>query len=122
MSKTTDELFNLLDNALSNDKVKKDLLEILKKEAKADGTWIIFDEEQDEKILVPNNVNIEVVTKALFKEYFEDIDFGVYRVMIAIGDVQDKKHGLLIAKYCFATLWYNKSCELNTIDFHTEMR
>lgn len=122
MLDSTNELFDKLDIVLSNDKVKEDVSKILIEGANSDGTLFTFGDENERKVLVPNNVNIEIITKALFKEYFEEVDFGVYRVMVAIGGIEGKRYGVLFARYFFATLWYNKNCELNTIDFHIEMR
>ncbi|AFY54617.1 hypothetical protein Riv7116_2085 [Rivularia sp. PCC 7116] len=42
--------------------------------------------------------------------------------MVAIGGITSQKHGILTAKYCFATLYYNDERQLFTMDFHEGMR
>lgn len=79
-------------------------------------------ELEEEIISVPENIPITIVTKVFLKEYFEDVGFGAYRVQVAIGGIENKEFGILSARFCFATLYYNEEPSLITIDFHKKMR
>jgi hypothetical protein len=105
-----------MDQILPDIHILKDVSRILWQEAKGEI------ELEEGVVSVPEGTAIEMVTKAFFKEYFEEIKFGTYRVQVAIGGVQDQKFGMLYAKYCFATLYYNEKANLVTLDFHKDMR
>ena len=71
---------------------------------------------------IPEGTSIMVITKAFFKEYIDEIGFGTFRVMAALGSVTKKKSGLIEAEHGFFTLYYDDNAELLTTDFHTEVR
>jgi uncharacterized ParB-like nuclease family protein len=113
----TTEIIKGLDKILSDAQIIRDISHILWGETASTEV-----ELNGSKIVVPLNEPIDIVTKAFFKEYF-DIGYGnCYRVQIAIGGVVDQSYGLLCAKYCFATLYYNEKQLVITVDFHSEMR
>ncbi len=113
-------LTQAIDNALPDHQVIADIRRILEDESGGKAE-VAVEVEEDTWEEIPVNAPIQVVTKAFFKEYFE-IGFGSFRVLMAIGGVQDEKFGLLSAKYCFATIYYDKAGQLITVDFHKEMR
>ncbi|MEO0844399.1 MAG: hypothetical protein AAF063_36865, partial [Cyanobacteria bacterium J06643_5] len=115
---TTSRLYLLLDETLPDEQIIQDLSDRIWNDKELKGINI---ELNDQWKFVPENTPISIVTKALFKEYY-DIPFGTYKVMVAIGGITSQKHGILKAKYCFATLYYNDDCQICSIDFHEEMR
>lgn len=115
---STSRLYSLLDQTLPDEQIIKDLSDRIWNDKELRGINIELNEEWK---FVPENTPINIVTKALFKEYY-DIPFGTYTVMVAIGGIKSQKHGILTAKYCFATLYYNDECQLFSMDFHEEMR
>ena len=109
----------VIDDALSDDQVVKDVLGALQDEKEPEWTTIEF---ENGDVRFPANPQITIVTKAYVVERY-DIGFGSgYRIQVAVGGVQEQAFGILKAKYCFATLYYNHSREAITIDFHKEMR
>ncbi len=115
---STPRLYLLLDEILPDKQIIQDLSNRIWNDKELKGSYI---ELGGEWKFVPDNAPIDIVTKALFKEYY-DIPFGRYKVMVAIGGITSQQHGFLTAKYCFATLYYNDDCQLFTMDFHQEMR
>ncbi len=94
----------------------------------ADLAGVIWDEGggtiefDDGQLFIPSGVQLEVIAKSLHT-YSYDIGFGHhYQVQVAIGGVTSLEHGIVDARYCFATLFYNLALKLITIDFHREMR
>ena len=114
----TDTLFHLLDETLSDFQINEDLLKQLRSST-ANGHAVI--EIEGARVRVPLNVDFMVVTKAVFKDRYNS-GFGVFRAQVAIGDVIDHEDGDVIAKYCFATLYYDENCNLISSDFHRNLR
>lgn len=114
----TSNLFSMLDKALPDEQIIKDLSNTIWQEKESGGIDIEVD---DRKQFIPENISFDIVTKALFKEHY-NLGFGTYRVMVAIGGIKSCKHGVLIANCCFATLYYNDKCQVITVDFHDNMR
>lgn len=109
-----------INEALPDEQIGKDISNILQKYAKQGGVEVELSE--DKLLVIPENVPIDIVTKSFFKEYY-DINFrSGYRVQVAIGGIQNQKYGILYAKYCFATLYYNEESKMLTIDFHKDMK
>ena len=108
---TTSRLYLLLDETLPDEQIVQDLSDIIWNDKELKGINI---ELNDEWKFVPENTPISIVTKALFKEYY-DIPFGTYKVMVAIGRITNNKDELT-AEYCFATLYYNDHCQLFSMD------
>jgi hypothetical protein len=73
------------------------------------------------RVIPDDDVSLDIITKCVFKEH-KNIDFGTYRVMIAVGGIEEQKYGSIDPKYFFATLYYDRDCALTTLDFHQEMR
>lgn len=113
-------LTQAIDNALPDHQVIADIRRILEDES-GGKAGVAVEVEEDAWEEIPVNAPIHVVTKAFFKEYF-GIGFGSIRVQVAVGEVQEEEIGTLLAKYCFATIYYNKAGQLITVDFHKEMR
>jgi hypothetical protein len=106
-----------MDAVLPDDRILMDVARIIGRERK--GGQICVEEDY---IDLAGDPKIDLVTKSLFKEYF-DISFGSgYRVQVAVGGVKDRASGILFAGYFFATLYYNLECQLVTVDFHKQMR
>ena len=72
---------------------------------------------------MPIDTRIDIITKAVFKEYVE-MPFGAYKAQVAIGGVKKltDKERLHQAVYCFATLYYSEEGQMTTIDFHSQVR
>src|ERR1700742_1049265 len=103
----TESLTQVLDQILPDQFVLKDLSHILQIGEAA----IELDEES---LHIPLEAPLVVVRKVFLKEYFDDVGFGAYRVQVAIGGIQEQQFGVLVAKYCFATLFYNEKPSLIT--------
>jgi len=113
------DIGTVVDSMLPDKRVLNDVLLILQEEKGAEGTDIEFETGY---VRVPENPHVAVVTKAYLKEYY-DVAFGSgYRVQVAIGGVQEEQFGILKARYCFATLYYNCERKMITVDFHQDMR
>ncbi len=112
------KLEQLLDELLPDSKVIDDINQELA-EAYLDSAHAKSDEDT---ALVPIGVSITVITKAFFKEYLDEIGFGTFKVMLALGQVTKKKSGYIEAEHGFSTLHYSDVAELITVDFHAEMR
>jgi len=111
----SEELTNLLNKEIPNDKVLNDLWKILN-----EGDLRV---ELNEKwVDIPSETPVDIVTKAYFLETYDNIGFGVYRVLLAIGGFRENPHGFHTAGICFSTLYYDKNRELITLDFHEKFR
>jgi len=79
--------------------------------------------ELDEKwVPVPVDAHIELITKA-FCSVLRSFGFSTgFRVQVAIGGATEQAGSGWVAKYCFATLFFNAECVRFTVDFHTEIR
>lgn len=64
--------------------------------------------------------NFTVVTKACFKEKF-DIEFGVIRALVAIGECKEVG-GIVSASKCFTTLYFDEQLNLISMDYHKNFR
>ncbi|WP_414620672.1 hypothetical protein [Calothrix sp. CCY 0018] len=78
---STSRLFSVLDKALPDEKIIQDFSDRIWNDKELNGTYV---ELNNEWKFIPDNAPLDIVTKALFKEYFE-IPFGTYKVMVAIG-------------------------------------
>ncbi len=113
------DIGKVIDNFLPDERVLDDVFLLLREDQGPEGTAIEF---ETGRVRVPENPQVAVVTKAYLKEYY-DVGFGSgYRVQVAIGGVQEEQFGILKARYCFATLYYNCEREMITADFHQDMR
>ncbi len=117
---TADHLEQVLEEVLPDQQVLVDLQKILTPIAQNGVASIALDD--DKRVSLPPDSRMEIVTKAFFKEYYGRVGFGVFRVLIAIGGFSPDKHGIHRAEHCFATLYYNRRCQLITHDFHEEFR
>jgi hypothetical protein len=115
----TDELLRLIDKLLPDDRIISDFSKFILSNCR--GKHISIELDEDETQIVPVDVDIAIVTKAVLKEY-TSFTFGTYKVIVAVGGIQQEKYGRIIPKYCFATLYYNESCNLITLDFHEQIR
>lgn len=107
----------ILDDFIPDDKVQGDLLKIL-----WDDDPECEIELEQEKITVPRDTILEVVSKSYRHNNYQ-IGFGnYYATQVAIGGVKECRFGILYPKYCFATLFYNLERNLITTDVHSEMR
>ena len=107
-----------LDSALTDAQVIEDLRTILRQGA-VDG--VVRIELDEQWVPVPLETELVLVTKAFFKEY-QRSPFGTYKAQVAIVGIADHRHGVLEAKYCFATLYYNAKGVCFTTDFHRQER
>lgn len=111
-------VLSALDEILPDKKAIGDLREVLEDINRRHASIEIDDGE----VSVPTDVAVVLVTKAFFKEYFDRVGFGTYKVMVSLGMPHQQKSGVLKAPYCFATLYYTDTSELITIDFHSDLR
>ncbi len=109
-----------LDAVLPDERILRDLTQALAEAGGASSQDADIETEHGHVRISPD-AEKAIVTKAFFKEYY-DIPFGVYRVQVALGGVEKQQHGVLYARYCFATLYYNRRGEVITVDYHTDMR
>jgi len=107
---------SLLDELLPDEKIKQDLAGILWKDGE-DGSVEI----NEVWITIPFGCPLDITTKAYFKEYY-GINFGPYKVQIAIGGALETGYGPIEAKLCFATLYYNHEYQWFTVDFYDKWR
>ena len=107
-----------LDELLPDGKVQDDINQELA-EAYLDMDHSVLDKDA---VRIPVGVSITVVTKAFFKEYLDDVGFGTFKAMVALGKINKKKSGYIEAEHGFSTLYYSDAAQLITVDFHTEMR
>ena len=114
----TGSVLQYLDSLLPNDKVIQDIVNY---------TWgdenheVEVEVEDEMKVILSKPQPIEVVTKALYHEYFE-VSFGTgYRVLAALGGIKEIKFGVIYPTYCFMTLYYNSDLILLTADYHRKM-
>jgi hypothetical protein len=114
------DVIEYLDTVLSDQVVVDDLIKIL---SDPSVNWKIFlDEDKEGVISLPNDVPFEITTKCVLKEYY-DVGFGSsLRVTVAVGGVSSFGHGVIAAKYFFATMYYTIDSKLITLDYHKEMR
>jgi hypothetical protein len=109
----------LMDDLLPDAKIKEDLAQILWSEDDEDMGKVEIND--DEWITIPVNCELAITTKAFFKEYY-GINFGPFKVQVAIGGVEKEEFGILYAKYCFTTIYYNEETQWFSVDFYSEMR
>ena len=78
-------------------------------------------EVSGEKILIPEDVELCIVAK-VFYSYNFDIGFGNhYRVLVAIGGVEQVANGIVDASICFVLGYFNTNGGLITVDLNREM-
>jgi len=111
----SEKLTYLLNKEIPNEKVIDDLWDLLNESD-------LRVELNEKWVGIPRETQINIVTKAYFLETYENIGFGVYRVLLAIGGFKENPHGLHTAGICFSTLYYDKDRELITLDFHEKFR
>ena len=112
----------VLDEALPDEKIVRDILSMLREYTREGGVEIELDEGEGKTVFIPENPRVEIVTKVLLKEYY-DVNFrSGYRVQIALGGIKENKYGILSARYCFATLYYNLEKKFLSLDFHYSMK
>ena len=114
----THSLLHLLDETLGDSQIHEDLLKLLQT-AKINGDAVI--EIEGTRVRIPLNVGLFVVTKAVFKDLYNS-GFGTLRAQVAIGNVINHEDGEVVAKYCFATLYYDENGKLISNDFHKQLR
>jgi hypothetical protein len=118
----TEYLFEVIDEILPDKKIVYDFLNAISQlENQNSDSQVICIEVDDEEKYIPIDVDVKIITKAVFKEY-TDIGFGTYRVMIAVGGIDRQEYGIIFPKHFFATLYYGSDCNFITSDFHNEMR
>lgn len=117
----TDLVLQAMDTVLPDAKIVADCRAILG-QPECSGTATVCIEFDDGDVHIPLDVEIVVVSKAIFKKYHE-FGFGTgYRALVALGGLARIEQGIPEAKYCFMTLYYTAQSELLTEDFHKEMR
>jgi hypothetical protein len=114
------DVIQAIDLILPDPKIFEDVNNMLKK-YRASGQKKVQLEDEDISIAIPEGVQIDIVTKAFFNEYF-DINLGTgYRVQVAMGGIQKQKRGRVYPELCFATLFYDATRKMLMIDFHQNM-
>ena len=116
---STSRLCSLLDETLPDKQIIKDLSERVWQNKKLGGDYVSWGRE--EYMFIPENVPIDIVTKAFYKEYYEN-KFGTYKVMAAIGGITRLQHGTLEPGYCIAKLYYSDDCQVMEVLFQQTMR
>jgi hypothetical protein len=112
-------LVNKLGKLITTDQIREDLHTYLKSE-ETRAEWPV-ELENGAFITLHKNVEIDIVTVALFLEYFT-IGFGALRVLAALGGVKIAENGIVVPHIAFATLYYSAEGRLITVDFHYNMR
>jgi len=120
----TDDVLHSFDLILSDTKIIQDIAQQIDHIAqfnKGVKGQIEIEVEDDVRIIVPCKVPVDIVTKALYREYFE-INFGTgYRVLAALGGINKIKAGIIYPVYAFIALYYDSDLNLTTVDFHRNM-
>lgn len=109
------DMVKLMDELLPDQKVKDDLAKILWSDGDAR-----VEIEEDEWVTIPVNCELSITTKAFFREFYT-LNFGPFKVQIAVGGVEKESSGILYPKYCFALLYYNEEFKMITLDFYKHM-
>jgi hypothetical protein len=117
MTPSMEAIEHLMDELLPDETVQIDISTILW----PDGKDANIEIDDDKWITIPFGCQLEISTKALFKEYHQ-IAFGRFKVQVAIGGVVSQDYGFLEPKYCWITLYYNEPPHVLSYDFHTEWR
>jgi hypothetical protein len=111
-----------LDAVVPDDLAKQALRALLCSAASEHGEVLIeLGDADGGYVRVPADAELEIVTKAFFKEYLTPT-FGDFRIQIAIGGTLASSDGPLRARLCFATLLLNAQGQRFTTDFHLEVR
>lgn len=117
----TDEVLQCLDFILSDSKIIRDIAQQIDDIAQLSEyakDQIEIEVEDGVRIIVPCKVPVDIVTKALYKEYF-DINFGTgYRVLAALGGIKKIQAGIIYPMYAFIALYYDSELNLTTVDFY----
>lgn len=121
----TNHILQHLDSILPNHKIIQDVAQQLDKmtlkSAKKNRDEVEIEIEDQAIIIVPRQMSVEIVTKALYKEYFE-ISFGTgYRVLAVLGGIKEIEFGIIEPVYSFITMYYDSELNLIAIDFHKNM-
>ena len=121
----TNHVLQRLDSRLPNPKIAQDIAQQLDKIAlrktTRDRDEVEIEVEDQAIIIVPRQTPVEIITKALYKEYF-DISFGTgYRVLAALGGIKEIECGIIEPVYSFITLHYDSELNIITVDFHRNM-
>lgn len=103
------QLSTALAEELPEKKVFEALLAIL-----AEGNQSV--ELDEEWVSVPVDIPLELVSRSL-NTSAHVLPFGAYRATVAVGGVKQLEHGIITPGVCFATLHFNTSAELVTVDF-----
>ena len=115
----TEQLLARLQQALPDERVESDLRAVLQRAAAGAVAGVELD---GQTVAVPVDAAVEVVDRSFYKNYFRDWLPAGYHVQVAVGGVIAQRAGILRARYCFATLYYDAVPNLITLDFHAEMR
>ena len=80
-------------------------------------------ELDEEWLAIPSDTALTVVKKTCRIERFHS-GFGdeTFAAVLAVGGVLSVEHGIVNPHICFATLFFDFSCKLITVDFHKDMR
>jgi len=121
----TSHILQRLDSILPNHQIIQDVAQqfdkMILKNAKKTRNEIEIEIEDQAIIIIPRQVSVEIVTKALYKEYF-DISFGTgYRILAALGGIKEIEFGIIEPVYCFITMYYDSKLNLIAVDFHKNM-
>ena len=76
---------------------------------------------EDKKIKLSENPDINIITKAVYKENFPGVNPFPVRVEASIGEVT-VKNGVPDAEYFFVTLYFSEKLDLTSTDFHFDFR
>lgn len=117
---STDRMVHMMNEILPDSVVEEELRALLRQAQDEGGSAPV--ELNGNVVSVPVDVAIEVVTKAFFEER-QDAGFPTgFRVQVAIGGITSNGVLGLVARYCFATLFFNAEGRRFTVDFHTSVR
>lgn len=112
---STERLIGLLNNLLPDNRILKDVNQILNQEIERG----YFSESEPEKI-PPKDVTSEVVDKRFILLRYEAGFGNRYVSRVAVGGVLKHRSGVIIPRYFFATAYYTDDLHLITVDFHDE--
>lgn len=112
------KILGLLDQVCSDEYVTN----LARTETLRAGNGYSIDVEMEDGSFVSVDYNdiFTVVTKACFKEKY-DIEFGVIRALVAIGECREAG-GIVTATKCFSTLYFDEKAKLISMDYHKNFR
>ena len=106
-----------LDAAIPDEAIMAALTCELDRRRRADGSASVMVDGAE--VVVPADVRLTMIEKALFKERHESAFPSGCRACVALGDTQESPLGLPRPTYCFARLFFDLECKCKRVEFRS---